>query len=446
MEEELLEYELLDKQTEFLEVPHNYNLDVALYQGGFGSGKTWAGALLGISLAEKYPGSRGLVGAKEYELVRKTTLQQYFDHLDMLGYKQNIHYKYNKVDKIIKFKNGSEILFSQLDDPEKFKSLNLHWVEIEEASQIGDSTIKGLLGRLRNTYRGKDWKNFKYRLFGHTNPEPNKGWIYKRFVEEKKKNWRIIIAPTTNNTHLPEHYVKEMESAYDPEYFRINVLGEFGDYNSGLVVKGFSDENIKTLKYNEKLPIHLTCDFNVDPMCWVVCHIDKENIYAFDEIVVENATTEMCIKEFIRRYPKTDGKIVINGDASGDNRSTQSEYTNYAIMKRILEEAGFKNITFDLRAYNPPILDRIQAFNSRVKNYDGKRHFFVDKKKCPHLIDNIYNVKYKEGTTIIDVPTIHQIKNDRYKKFLIHELDAISYLAEYYWRISHISKNYKKVA
>ena len=61
-------YQLLDKQTEFLQVPHNQELDVAIYQGGFGSGKTWAGALLGISLARKYPGCRGLVGAKEYSL------------------------------------------------------------------------------------------------------------------------------------------------------------------------------------------------------------------------------------------------------------------------------------------------------------------------------------------------------------------------------------------
>ena len=439
-------YKLLDKQKEFLEVPHNQELDIAIYQGGFGSGKTFAGALGGITMARKYPGCRGLVGAKEYELVRKTTLQQYFDHLNALGYVQNVHYKYNKVDKIIKFSNGSEILFSQLDDPEKFKSLNLHWVEIEEASQIGDGTIKGLLGRLRNTYRGKDWKNFKYRLFGHTNPEPNKGWIYKRFVEEKKENWRLIIAPTTNNIYLPDHYVKEMESAYDPEYFRINVLGEFGDYNSGLVVKGFNQENIKTLKYNENLPIHLTCDFNVDPMCWVVCHIDQENIYAIDEIVVENTTTEQCIKEFIRRYPKKDAQIIVNGDASGDSRKTQSNYTDYAIIKRVLEDSGYKNIRFDLRQYNPPVQSRIQAFNARVKSSDGKRHFFVDKNKCPHLIDNLYNVKYKEGTTIIDEPTIHQIKNDRDKKFWIHILDAISYLAEYYWRISHIAKSYRKAS
>ena len=72
-----MEYKLLDKQIEFIQIPHNNPLDVAIYQGGYGSGKTWCGALLGIMMARKYPGCRGLVGAKEYELVRKTTLVTY---------------------------------------------------------------------------------------------------------------------------------------------------------------------------------------------------------------------------------------------------------------------------------------------------------------------------------------------------------------------------------
>ena len=404
-----MKYDLLDKQTEFMSIPHNQELDIAIYQGGYGSGKTWCGSLLGILLAKKYAGSRGLVGAKEYELVRKTTLVSYLEHLEALGYKKGEHYSYNKVDKIIKFKNGSEILFSQLDDPEKFKSLNLHWAEIEEASQVGYSTIKQLLGRLRNTYRGNNWKNFRYRLFGHTNPQPDKGWIYERFVENKQENYRLIIAPTTNNIYLPKHYIESMKDAYDEEYYRINVLGEFGNYNSGLVVKGFTDENIKNLKYNENLPLHLTCDFNVDPMMWLVAHKDKENVYFFDEIVIENATTEMCFKEFMRRYPNKNQEIIINGDASGDNRSTQSEFTNYAIMRKLLKDNGYTNFRFELRPYNPPILNRIAAFNARVRSADGKVRLFVDKRRCKYFIQNIYNLKYKEGTTIIDAPSIHQI-------------------------------------
>ena len=152
----MVQYELLDKQVEFMEVPHNEQLDVAMYQGGYGSGKTWCGSLLGIILAKKYPGSVGLVGAKEYELVRKTTLQSYLDHLTALGYK---HYTYNKNDKFIKFENGSKILFTSLDDEEKIKSLNVHWAEIEEASQIKDSSFKQIIGRVRKEINPK-WKDF----------------------------------------------------------------------------------------------------------------------------------------------------------------------------------------------------------------------------------------------------------------------------------------------
>ncbi|MCR5265164.1 MAG: phage terminase large subunit [Cyanobacteria bacterium RUI128] len=432
-----MNYTLLDKQIEFIQIPHSFPLDVAIYQGGYGSGKTWCGALLGIMLARKYPGSRGLVGAKEYELVRKTTLVTYLEHLENLGYRENTHYFYNKVDKIIKFKNGSEILFSAFDDPEKFKSLNLHWAEIEEASQIDDSSFKQLLGRLRNTYRGDGWKDFRYRLFGHTNPQSDKGWIWKRFVEQKRENYRLIIAPTTNNIYLPEHFITSLKESFDEDYYKINVLGEFGDYSNGLVVKGFDNENIKHFRYSPDLPLHITCDFNVDPMCWELAYTDNENVCYFDEIVVEKTTTSQCIQEFLRRYPNHKSQIIINGDASGDNRTCQSEYTNYAIIRQALYNHGYERnqVKFHLRDYNPPILNRIAAFNAKVKNTNGERHLFVDDRRCKWLIYNIYNLSFKEGTSIVDVPTFSQIKNNRESKFLEHPFDAASYLTEYYWRI-----------
>ncbi len=431
----MTEYALLDKQVEFMAIPHNHKLDVAIYQGGFGSGKTFAGALLGTLLAKKYPGCRGLVGADEYELVRKTTMVSYFEHFENLGYKRDVYYKYNKVDKEITFKNGSKIIFSGLKDPEKIKSLNLHWAEIEEASQISDASFKLVLSRLRNTNIKSSWGDFRYRLFGHTNPQPNKGWIYKRFAEHPQENYRIIIAPTTNNIYLPEHYVESMRNDYDDEYYRINVLGEYGDYSSGLVVKGFSRDNILPLKYNKNLPLHLTCDFNVDPMSWVLAHKDEENVYFFDEIVVENTATQQCINEFLRRYPDHAGGIIINGDASGDSRRTESEFTNYAIIRKSLKEHGYNNVKFELRPYNPPILNRISAFNARMKNSKGQLRIFIDERRCKWLIYNIDNLKFKTGTSIIDLPTHHKIKNDNESKFLGHIFDAASYLVEYYWKI-----------
>ena len=48
---------------------------------------------------------------------------------------------------------------------------------------------------------------------------------------------------------------------------------------------------------------------------------------------------------------------------------------------------------------------------------------------------NIYNLSFKEGTSIVDVPTHNQIKSNRDFKFLEHPFDAICYLVEYYWRL-----------
>ncbi|MEI8390173.1 MAG: phage terminase large subunit [bacterium] len=422
-----MKYNLLKAQREFLEVPHNHSLDVVVYQGGFGSGKTFAGALLGILLCKKFPGIRGLVGAQTYTLVRDTTLVTYFDHLENLGYKKGIDFDFSKTEAKLTFKNGSEILFRHFDDDAKLKSLNLGFVEIEEMSDIPEATFNMLLGRLRQSGIPK------YRLFGHTNPEFAKGWIYKNFVESTKPNYRIIIAPTTENIFLPDGFVENLKQAYDPEYYKINVLGTFGDYSKGLVTKGFSSDNIRQVNYYPDLPLHISCDFNVDPMCWVLAHKTDEKVFFFDEIVLENTTTALAVEEFYSRYSAHKAPIIINGDASGDNRSVTSEYTNYVIIRNRLSQLGFQ-VDFKIKPFNPPIKNRISAWNAKIKNVNGDVGIFISP-KCKQLIYNIENLKYKEGSSLLDLPSHYRVKADRKLKFLGHCFDAASYIVEYYWPV-----------
>lgn len=428
-----MEYKLLKAQREFLEIPHNYTLDVAVYQGGYGSGKTFAGSLLGILLALKYPGIRGLVGAQTYTLVRDTTLQTYFEHLEQIGVVEDKDYEWSSSLQKLTFKNGSEILFRHFDEPNKLKSLNLGFVEIEEMSDIPYDTFKVLLSRMRQRPR-KDWKHFTYRIFGHTNPELQRGWIYKTFVENPAVNYRLITAPTTQNIYLPEGFCDELKKVYDEQYYKIFVLAQNGDYSSGLVVKDFTDENIKNISYQPEMDLHISCDFNVDPMCWVLAHKTEDKVFYFDEIAMENTTTARACEEFCRRYPNHKGKIIINGDASGDNRSCTSEYTNYVIIKKKLLQYGY-DVEIRIKAYNPPIKTRIAAFNAKIRNADGEICLYVDK-KCEKLLYNIYNLKYKEGTSRIDIPTYQQIKQSKELKFLSHPMDAASYLVDFYWPIT----------
>lgn len=426
-------YKLLKAQREFLEIPHDYSLDVAVYQGGYGSGKTFAGSLLGILLALKFPGIRGLVGAQTYTLVRDTTLQTYFEHLDNFGFTEGKDYDWSSSLQKLTFKNGSEILFRHFDEPNKLKSLNLGFVEIEEMSDIPYDTFKMLLGRMRQKVK-KSWKDFTYRIFGHTNPETCRGWVYKTFKENKSPNYRLISAPTTQNIYLPKGFCDELKKVYDEQYYNIFVLAQNGEYNNGLVIKDFSNENIKEITYQPEMDLHISCDFNVDPMCWVFAHKTDDKVFYFDEIAMENTTTAKACDEFYRRYPNHKGKIIVNGDASGDNRSCTSEYTNYVIINKKLLQFGY-DVEIQIKAFNPPIKNRIMAFNSKVRSANGEVCLFVDK-KCKKLLYNIYNLKYKEGSSKIDIPTYQQIKQSKELKFLSHPMDAASYLVDFYWPIT----------
>lgn len=426
-------YKLLKAQREFLEIPHNYSLDVAVYQGGYGSGKTFSGSLLGILLAVKFPGVRGLVGAQTYTLVRDTTLQTYFEHLENFGFAEGVDYDWSSSLQKITFKNGSEILFRHFDEPNKLKSLNLGFVEIEEMSDVPYDTFKVLLSRMRQRVR-KDWKGFRHRIFGHTNPEMQRGWVYKTFVENSAPNYRLISAPTTQNIYLPDGFCDELKKIYDEQYYNIFVLAKNGEYNNGLVIKDFTDENVKDIAYQPEMDLHISCDFNVDPMCWVFAHKTDDKVFYFDEIAMENTTTAKACDEFLRRYPCHKGKVIVNGDASGDNRSCTSEYTNYVIIKKKLFQYGY-DAEIQIKAFNPPIKNRIMAFNSKVRSADGEVCLFVDK-KCEKLLYNIYNLRYREGSSKIDIPTYSQIKQSKELKFLSHPMDAASYLVDFYWPIT----------
>jgi hypothetical protein len=163
--------------------------------------------------------------------------------------------------------------------------------------------------------------------------------------------------------------------------------------------------------------------------------------FFFDEIVVENTTTSKTIDELYNRLlALTDNninfeqEIIITGDSSGSNRSTQSEYHNYTIMIKRLSELGFKNVSKKLRDSNGLINRRVSAWNAKILNVNGDIGIYISP-KCKWLLYNIENLKYKEGTSLIDVPTQNQIKNDRNSKFLSHIFDAASYLINTYFPI-----------
>lgn len=227
----------------------------------------------------------------------------------------------------------------------------------------------------------------------------------------------------------------ELVKKNKPDEYERDYLNKPRGANVARVVKYWSKDNVNPdIRYCDDLDIYLSMDFNVDPMMWVCIHRDSQTrrSYVFDEIVIENCCTDDAVNEFISRYRGHKAKVILNGDASGQYRKTQSRYTDYAIVKNALLRAGFK-VEIRIRRHNPPIQNRVKAFNNMVFGDDGQRRLLVSP-VCEKLIYNMKSLVYKPGTSVFDLPTPDKIRADGENKlkFLGHIFDAVSYHAEFY--------------
>ena len=186
---------LLPKQTELWDAWESNNITEAGYGGAAGGGKTRVGCYLAITIAEKYPGSRGAIGRKELKTLRLTTMATLFEIFKELGYSDKRDFKYDAQQSIITFSNGSQIYFLDTayspQDPEytRFGSLEITWAWIDESNETPEKAkaiLKTRVGR-KNTLNGIKVKPFWLETFN-----PNKGHVHRDYYKPWKTEHCLI--------------------------------------------------------------------------------------------------------------------------------------------------------------------------------------------------------------------------------------------------------------
>lgn len=214
-------YSPLSKQSEFHASPAKYRA----YVGGFGSGKTIAGCVEALIQSLEHPGNRGLIGRKSYKELKATTQSEFLRILprEMIS-------DWNKSDGILRLKNGSEILFWNLENPDTFKSLNLGWFYLDEATEVDEEVFNILRGRIR-LKRDSNGKQIRRCGWLTTNPNGH-DWVWKFWESLQGKlyirlNYHLIKSPTRDNRYLPEDYVQDLIETYPPEWLARFMEGSF---------------------------------------------------------------------------------------------------------------------------------------------------------------------------------------------------------------------------
>ena len=247
----------------------------------------------------------------------------------------------------------NRIVFLGCDDPEKLKSLSqAKAIWIEEATELSLEDFTQITLRLRG--KAKHPKRF-YLTF---NPVSDSHWIKERFFDkppEVEKNQILRLHGTYLDalSFLDAEYPRRMEALKDVDrtYYEVYALGHWGVWDrESLFATSFDtkehtvDSPIRAL---ESVPLCLSFDFNVTNTCVVAQFLKNSNQSAsyatINVLKVYRVGDLSALCQMIRaEYPNF--TYVINGDASGGNRSafTQDNINAYQLINNYLNLSHYQ--------------------------------------------------------------------------------------------------------
>jgi hypothetical protein len=381
---------------------------------GIRGGKTYAGAREATKQAWNAKG-KGVYGiiAPTFNMLDRTTWMEFKEAARPLIAEEN------DSKKIITLKNGRRVHGHSAERPDRIRNetfVGFWGDEMREAKNF-KSLWDVLLGRVLST-NGK----------GFITTSPNSyDDIHDIFIATSQKGYGVVRFPTYANITLSKEGIDQLAGLYDSKFALQELYGEFVLFGGSVYycfdrTKNAGELAYEIARYDPNRPICLCCDFNVDPMAWVLAQVYINNdglkeIRVIDEIFLRNSNTVQACQEFKTRYANHSAGIVLYGDATGEARHTDSNVSNWKIIETELSRYG---VTKKVPTKNPAERDRVNAVNGMICNSKQERRVFINP-KCKHLIRDFEQVEYKEGSVQID----------KTKDLLLtHPSDAFGYMLE----------------
>jgi phage terminase large subunit len=399
-------YVPLPSQAEF----HNCEARFKGFSGPVGSGKSQALCQEALRLCIQNQGRLGLLGAPTYPMLRAATQPTLFEILE----ENHISFDHNKAENMLTLNDlGSRILFRPVDEIERLRGTNLAWFGIDELTYSPEDAWLRLEARLR------DPKASRLCGFGVWTPA-GYDWVYRRFVaENRNENYQTVFAKPRENCHLDATYYDYLRASYDENFYRQEVLGEYINQNGDLVFNAFSrPANVVQAERNLYVPLLWSLDFNVNPLSSVVVQRYGTIVKVIDEITLRHASTIQACEEFLRRFGDHRADISIFGDCSGNRNTTNSEVSDWDIVKEVMAAQAKQRFIYRLYKSNPPVRSRVHFTNRMLRSAAGEVNLLVDP-RCKELIMDFEQISYKEHSFEID--------KDR-DRDRTHHSDALGYL------------------
>jgi len=410
----------LGKSAEIVTLPHQD--DFIFHEsahpsiiGGLGSGKSEGGVLRMLRLLLEDKEADLFYGMPTYDLLRLRAIPGMEDVLDRAGLK----YRTNKSSSEIYVEGHGKIIFRSYDNPGRIIAFEVaHGIldEIDVQNKEKASLIwRKVSERVRQKTSFMTANKRINTLAVVTTPDQGlSGFVYDRWVKNKKDGYELIKASTYDNTFLPAGYTDQILANYDPILADLYLRGEFVSLTQNKQFWAFNREkhHSDVTIDSDELLINYSIDFNIGGTCFVVFKRQGDTLIAVKEFVAQN--TQDAIMKIDSTYPNA--KKICFPDASGGNESANADLSSLGLITQA-------NHRINAPKANPGVRTSINAVNNLL----SKGRLLVNTTNCPLLTEALESLGYDEKTGKPDKSNAHPAPDDfgDLTRYICHRLYPI---------------------
>ena len=303
--------------------------------------------------------------------------------------------KVSVVDFSIDLTNGSNFTFFSGDNVGRVVGVFADMAIIDEIGHISADDVYHELEPVLNDRGGF--------FIGVGTPVDKSGLHYELF-NMAEVNPMFGAYHWTSEEILSEEQIRMAKASLSENEYKLQYLASW-ESNTSVPYYSFGKDNLKGVKYGGG-DVVVSLDFNATeyPMSWVIGQEVDGKLEIFDMIFrrftnTEQATGMLIEKLVVMGFDNSKHKLTLYGDYSGSRLSSNSSYSDWAIIKRML--SGYK-MEIKIKP-TKSVKDSIEAVNARFKTMDGEHHIFINPDTCRALVYDLENVAWNNnGNDTVD--------------------------------------------
>jgi len=349
----------------------------------------------------------------------------------------------NESELIIELRGGGMIQVLGAKDYDSLRGPGLDFAVLDEYAQMSPLVWTEVVRPMLSD-RGRDGHalfigspaglNHFYTLHGDACDPTNAG------------SWAAFKFTTLEGGNVRPEEIEAARRDLDEKTFRQEYEASFETY-AGRMYYAFSRAtNVANVEFNPNYPVLWAMDFNVTPLCSVICQRIGATLNIIDEIVLLDSGTLSACNEFRRRtidwrqarrasawdeeFQQGPLPVIVYGDPAGQARHTGADKTDHQQVKEFFRRSETDYaMEWRIDSAPPRVKARVTATNARLTNYNGQHAVFVNP-RCKKTIADLEQVIWKLDGNRNVLP-----EPDKTNPDLTHLSDALSYLVWHEWPI-----------